>query len=52
MFGYQGKILKVNLTSQKVSSEPLNQEWANNFLGGSGYACRMLYDMIGKDTTP
>ncbi|MFX1451599.1 MAG: aldehyde ferredoxin oxidoreductase family protein, partial [Promethearchaeota archaeon] len=52
MFGYQGQILKVDLTSKKISNESLNLEWAKEYLGGSGYACRMLYDMINKDTDP
>ncbi|MFX0133889.1 MAG: aldehyde ferredoxin oxidoreductase family protein [Candidatus Hodarchaeota archaeon] len=52
MFGYQGKILKVDLASQKISTDPLNMDWAKGYLGGSGYACRLLYDMISKDTDP
>ncbi|MHA1378930.1 MAG: aldehyde ferredoxin oxidoreductase family protein [Candidatus Helarchaeota archaeon] len=52
MFGWQGKILKVDLSSEKISSEPLNENWAKNYIGGSGLACRMLYDMINKDTDP
>ena len=52
MFGYQNQILKVDLASQKISTDPLNLEWAKEYLGGSGYACRLLYDMINKDTDP
>lgn len=45
-------MLKVDLSSQNISTEPLNEEWAKDFIGGSGYACRMLYDMINIDTDP
>ena len=50
--GYMGKILKVNLSTGKISEEPLNMDFAKMFLGGSGLACRILYDMINKDTDP
>ncbi|MHA1833028.1 MAG: aldehyde ferredoxin oxidoreductase N-terminal domain-containing protein, partial [Candidatus Baldrarchaeia archaeon] len=50
--GYVGKILKVNLSTGKISEEPLNMDFAKMFLGGSGLACRILYDMINKDTDP
>ena len=50
--GYMGKILKVNLSASKISEEPLNMSFARMFLGGSGLACRILYDMIDKDTDP
>ena len=50
--GYMGKILKVNLSKGKISEEPLNMDFAKMFLGGSSLACRILYDMINKDTDP
>jgi aldehyde:ferredoxin oxidoreductase len=50
--GFRGKLLKVNLSSKEITSEPLNEEIAKNFLGGAGYACRYLYNLIDKDTDP
>ncbi len=50
--GYFGKLLAVNLTTGKISDEPLNKEWCKLFIGGSGYACRYLIDKVGKDTDP
>lgn len=50
--GYMGKILKVNLSASKISEEPLNMSFAKMFLGGSGLACRILYDMIDENTGP
>ncbi len=47
-----GKILTIDLSSNMISTEPLNQEYLKNFLGGSGYACRYLYNKIDKETDP
>ena len=52
MYSFRGKILKVNLTSTKISEEPLNEEIAKNFLGGAGYACSYLYDKLERNTDP
>ncbi|MHA1255493.1 MAG: aldehyde ferredoxin oxidoreductase N-terminal domain-containing protein [Promethearchaeota archaeon] len=49
---YRGKLLKVNLTTHEISTEPLNEDIATNFLGGAGYACRYLYDFMDKTTDP
>ncbi|MBN1802353.1 MAG: aldehyde ferredoxin oxidoreductase family protein [Candidatus Lokiarchaeota archaeon] len=47
-----GKLLIIDLSSNKISTEPLNQQHVKKFLGGSGYACRYLYDKIDKETDP
>ena len=52
MKGFVGKILKIDLSSKEITEEPLNEDYAKNFLGGMGYACRYLYDFIEKDTDP
>jgi aldehyde:ferredoxin oxidoreductase len=49
---FRGKLLKVDLTSNKISTEQLDENIARLFLGGAGYACRYLYDKIEKDTKP
>jgi len=36
------KILRVNLTSGTVTEEPLNMEWANDYLGQRGLATRYM----------
>jgi aldehyde:ferredoxin oxidoreductase len=33
--GYTGKILHLDLTHSKASIENLNEEWANQFIGGT-----------------
>ena len=52
MKGFIGKLLKVNLTTNKIDEENLDESIAKDFLGGAGYACKYLYDKIDKDTDP
>jgi aldehyde:ferredoxin oxidoreductase len=52
MNGYMGRILRVNLTTDDVRAEPLNEAYARQFVGGSGLACRYLYDLIDANTDP
>lgn len=40
------KILRVNLTDGTCKSEPLNMDWANDYLGQRGLATRYLVDEI------
>ncbi|MFX1389544.1 MAG: aldehyde ferredoxin oxidoreductase family protein [Promethearchaeota archaeon] len=50
--GFVGKILKLNLTTNIISIEKINERFAEDFLGGAGYSCRYLYDKIEEDTNP
>ena len=50
--GYLGKILRVNLSTGKFEWEELNSETAYNFLGGRGYAAKILYDELKPKTNP
>ena len=52
MDGYMGKILRVDLGTGKLWDEPLNEEYARDFVGGSGLAARYVYDMVDGDTDP
>ncbi|MFX0141537.1 MAG: aldehyde ferredoxin oxidoreductase N-terminal domain-containing protein, partial [Candidatus Hodarchaeota archaeon] len=52
MKAFAGKLLIINLTNKKVSEEPIDESIAENFLGGTGYSCRYLYDKIQEDTDP
>ena len=50
--GYVGKILRVNLSENKISVEDINEKWAEDFIGGRGYATRMLLDEINPKIDP
>ncbi len=39
-------VLRVNLTEGKISNEPLNMEWANDYLGQRGLATKYLVEEI------
>ena len=52
LFGFAGKILKVNLSKKVIESIPLNLDYASKFLGGAGYACRYLIEHLDKDVDP
>ncbi len=52
MNGFMGKLLLVDLTSGHLSTEPLNESYARQFVGGAGLACRYLYERINRDTDP
>ncbi|WP_153801451.1 aldehyde ferredoxin oxidoreductase N-terminal domain-containing protein [Deferribacter desulfuricans] len=38
MYGWIGKILRVNLTDRTYKIEDLNFDWAKKFIGGRGLA--------------
>ncbi len=39
-------VLRINLTDGKISNEPLNMEWANDYLGQRGLATKYLIEEI------
>ncbi|MCY4275515.1 MAG: aldehyde ferredoxin oxidoreductase family protein [Gammaproteobacteria bacterium] len=49
---WQRNILRVNLTRGTVSTEPLNMEWANDYLGARGLATRYLYEEMEPSVDP
>ncbi|MBM4400842.1 MAG: aldehyde ferredoxin oxidoreductase, partial [Crenarchaeota archaeon] len=52
MFAYAGKILRVDLTTGKVSTEPLSEEMAKSYIGGMGLGIRLLMDYSKPGTDP
>lgn len=50
--GYMGKILRVDLTKGAVQESELSTEYTERFIGGAGYAARLLYDMVSSETDP
>ncbi len=45
-YGWVGTILNVDLSNMKLSREPLSQEFAIKYIGGAGFADRILYDEV------
>jgi len=52
LYGFIGKLLRVNLSEGKISEEDVREEWAEKFIGGAGLATRYLYDEIPKGADP
>ena len=48
--GWTRKILRVDLTSGTVKSEPLNMEWAQKYLGQRGLASKYLVEEVDPKT--
>lgn len=44
MDGYAGKILRVDLSSGNAWTEPLDPQLAREYIGGRGFAARIIYD--------
>ncbi|MFX1575678.1 MAG: aldehyde ferredoxin oxidoreductase family protein [Promethearchaeota archaeon] len=44
--GYMGEILLVDLTRGTTERKPLNKDYARDFIGGAGYAIRLLYTRL------
>jgi len=51
-YGYTGKVLRINLSDDKMSTEPLDQWEAKHFLGGRGFNAYKLYKEVPKGTDP
>ena len=43
---WTNKVMRVNLTEGKITEEPLNQEWVNQYLGQRGLATKYLVEEI------
>ncbi len=50
--GYTGKILRVDLTKGDFKVESLPTEWVLKYIGGDGFAARLLYDEVPARTDP
>ena len=50
--GYTGTILRIDLTSQTATREPLPLQIAQDYLGGAGFGIKYLYDEVPQGTDP
>ncbi|MDI7259094.1 MAG: aldehyde ferredoxin oxidoreductase C-terminal domain-containing protein [Thermodesulfobacteriota bacterium] len=51
LWGYMGKILRVNLTNGSIQDEALSPEMAESYLGGSGFGVEYLYREVPPGVT-
>jgi aldehyde:ferredoxin oxidoreductase len=45
-YGYNGKILRVDLTTRETSIEDLDERTARKYLGGTGLGAKILYEEV------
>lgn len=50
--GYQGKVLRVNLTTGTITREDLSEQMAQDYIGGAGFGIKYLYDEVSGDVDP
>jgi len=44
--GYAGKLLRVDLTSEKLSEERLDDATLRKYVGGAGFGIKYLYEEV------
>ncbi|HEY3314100.1 MAG TPA: aldehyde ferredoxin oxidoreductase family protein [Bacillota bacterium] len=52
MNGYGGKILRIDLSSGRITGQPTPKEMAEKFLGGRGFAAKILFDELDPGVEP
>jgi aldehyde:ferredoxin oxidoreductase len=52
MYGWTGTILRINLTTGKITREPTNLEDAKKFIGARGLGTKILMDEVDPRTDP
>lgn len=52
MFGWHGKLLRINLTAGSVIEEQVDPQIAKDYIGGRGWAIRYLYDEVDPRVDP
>lgn len=52
VIGYAGKQLRISLNDKSYKVEKIDIQVLRDYLGGAGYAARVLYDEIPKNTHP
>ena len=52
MYGWMGKILRIDLDGRKVTSHTLTREQAELFLGGRGLGVEILFRELARGTDP
>jgi aldehyde:ferredoxin oxidoreductase len=52
LYGYAGKLLRIDLSREKVFIEGVNPETLRKFMGGVGYAAHLLYNELPAAIDP
>jgi aldehyde:ferredoxin oxidoreductase len=52
LYGYAGKILRVNLSTSVITTEDLPEDFCTQYLGGNGFGARLLYSAVQPKADP
>ena len=52
MDGYAGKILRIDVSTGTTGTEDVTEEMVKKYLGGDGFAVKLLYETVPKGTDP
>ncbi len=52
MHAWMGKVLRIDLTSGKISKEPLRTDWAKDYVGARGLGTRYMYEEVDPKVDP
>lgn len=52
LYGYAGKILRINLTTSKITKEDIPEDFYQKYLGGNGFGARLLYTELKPKIDP
>jgi len=52
MYGWRGTVLRVDLTREKITKQPLDKEVAAKFIGGRGLNSKVLFDEVKPGIDP
>src|SRR3989304_7418364 len=52
MFGWNGQFLNINLSKNKAVADSYDSSFAFNYLGGRGFAAKILWDNLRPEVAP
>lgn len=52
LYGYGGRILRIDLSNNRASVEALGEDFARQYIGGRGFVARLLYDEVPPGADP
>lgn len=52
LYSYVGQLLVVDMTTGNIEKQPLNEDYARNYIGGRGLGARYLYDLLKPGVDP